>query len=466
MNPILILIPVLLGTILLGVFAWQRTRRQRAMDEAANHAAALLDAARATPLPEGSAEVRASLRAGRRRVSDGRIMLLLVGTFGENLGQNLLRLLAQCDLAQAIGSVLVLELDTRRREHFLAGVPDIFGPRIEVVSFSGLSGGGGNDPDVVRSQIAGWGPAVVHGAQRVVERHLATQRGEEPALILVVLGQGGQTPTGLIALDQLRQLLPRAKSYGLTALPVDDLLRQRVSGTLADYRAAGVEGFIVADNLQDELRNDFGMIAAMTAFVDASEHSDAAVEANNGLYLLFKEAPGKLVSYSTALRMIPGYCFQPHPSLPPRYYIYKQTLDAAILTGLDQVDRADHHALGQASNGSVPLTSRFDLVLAAVVPEALQAHADYIQLGQQMKGIDKRNYHFLAGSIATEIDPDAPRCPVAVVALRALPDGDATLASLTVPSGTVQLTATTTATSATNGTTNRQQKRKIRHAAS
>jgi hypothetical protein len=204
----------------------------------------------------------------------------------------------------------------------------------------------------------------------------------------------------------------------------------------------GVHGFVISDNLGDEVRNDFGMIASISGFSAAAENADAAVEQNNAWYLLFRETPGGLVSYSTYARSIPGFRLTPiHPMVPARYFVYGSSVVSTILTGLEEVRRPEFISLvSQGRDGQEPDTSRFDIVLTAVVPEDLKQDEDDVVLGQHLKGRDKRNYHLLFAPITVEIDPARPLCPVAVVSLQAVHDSAATLKQLTAPFSARQLT--------------------------
>jgi hypothetical protein len=92
------------------------------------------------------------------------------------------------------------------------------------------------------------------------------------------------------------------------------------------------------------------------------------------------------------------------------------------------------------------LTTRIRIVLAAIVPEHLKEDEDDLVLSQMLKGRDKRNEHLLVAPIKCVIDPERPRCPIAVVSLHALHDGPGTLARLTSPIARPSLPANGAAT--------------------
>src|SRR5581483_8041326 len=97
----------------------------------------------------------------------GRIMLVLDGSFSENVGTDLLGLLARCRMDGVIGTILLIEGDRRRREHFLESAPIVFRDRV-VAADLGLAGGFGNAaPAEVLSLIDRWGPSATRSANRV-----------------------------------------------------------------------------------------------------------------------------------------------------------------------------------------------------------------------------------------------------------------------------------------------------------
>lgn len=451
-NMLWIIVPLATALLGLAIFGWQREMQQRQASaeaaEAARRAEAERDAARRAPLPAGGVGIRSSA-ANSTADRSGRIMLVIVGTFGTGLGLAVLRWLDRCGLAHAIGSILLIELDDNQRTSFLGSVPAVFQDRIVAVRFGGLSGGLANrGPEEVRALSRVWGPALRHGVADVAQLHQRLQHAA-PALTLTLTSTGGQALLGVVAIEELRKVFSESRYYGYTILPVDGLLREHVRAILDAYHRAGVIGFIIADNLLDEVRNDFGMAAGIVGLIASSSDADAAVEFNNALTLLFERAPGHLATFSTAVRQLPGHRFQPHPEVEPRYYVQHDLLLSTARSVLAAVQQTEDTALGNlrdlGQDQAPPLTSRFELVLTAVRPDDLKAVEDDLVLGEQgFKGVSKRDYHLLVTSIATTIDPEAPLCPVAAVALRALPDGDRALAILTQPTYQVQLAAPAT----------------------
>lgn len=450
-NILWIIVPLVAALLGLAIFGWRREMRQRQAKAEATESARRLEAereaARRAPLPAGGVGIRAY--AGDPTADrSGRIMLVIDGTFGAGLGLPLLQWLARCGLARAVGTILLIELDDNRRARFLERIPETFRDRTVAVRFGGLPGGLANrTPEEVRALSYAWGPALRHGVADIAQLHQRLQHAA-PALVLPLISPGGQAMLGAAAIEEVRKLFPESRYYGYTILPVDTLLRMRIPAILAAYCQAGVAGFVIADNELDEVRNDFGMAAGIVGLIASSGEADAAVEFNNALTLLFEQAPGRLATFSTAVRQLPGHGFQPHPEVAPRYYVQHDLLLSSMRGVLEAVQQTDDTALGNlrelGQDKVPPLTSRFDLVMTAVRPDDLKVVEDDLVLGQQgYKGVSKRDYHMLVTSIATNIDPDMPLCPVVAVALRALPDGDRILHDLTQPRTQPQLAAPT-----------------------
>src|SRR5205823_5529351 len=113
----------------------------------------------------------------------------------------------------------------KHRTDFARDVPPVFADRIVAATFPGMSGGFGNeDPAAVNRHIRRWGPPVIGATNAAVERHERLHQGDEPAVALLLLSQGGSAVIGVPAVERLRELCPMVKVYGMSPWPVDDLL--------------------------------------------------------------------------------------------------------------------------------------------------------------------------------------------------------------------------------------------------
>ncbi len=403
----------------LAVMGWNREMRRRAVR---HRDKLLLVSARNARLPEGAVDIWTPATYKLRGDRSGRIMLVLVGTFAARKGLNVLTLLNRSGLEGAIGSIWLIEADKYRRDEFLASMPAVFSDRLVVTDFPALSAGFGNaTPHEVEQLIESWGPDLLRGGDRVCEVHEARQH-DEAGLVLMLVSLGGSAITAAWAAESIRRRHRQAGCYGFAAMPVDDRTRNWAPYVIKRCVKAGVRGFVLSDNLGDEVANDHGMEQGIVGFISGALFADAGVESNNAWKLLFERAPGGVVSYHTETRGIPGQRLQPsHPEVPPRYYVFNRNLRISVNSALAEVHRDAHHALqGKGLPGNVSGTSQFVIVLTAVSPSDLKAVEDDIVLGQRLKGIDKRNHHLIFAPLATVVNPTSIRCPVTVVSLQAL----------------------------------------------
>jgi len=415
---------VLITTLLVILWRWWRRHRQPKV------------APLPVPLPAGAMPIQLPHADGQERHDrSGRIMLILSGTFAGNVGLRLLQQLDRCGMSGTVGSILLLEGDSGRRDAFLAQMPPLFRDRIVAVRYPALTGGLANgSPSEVQDLVQLWGPSVLEGADEICMRHMDLHKGEEAALGLVFVSQGGQAIIGADAVKHISRQFRRMKWFGFTALPVDQRLRAQVPTVLDLYRAQGVHGFVVSDNLGDPVANDFGMVATIAGFAAASEHADAAVEQNNAWRLLFAQTPGGLVSINTYVRQIPAYQHTPLPGTPERYYVYRDSAVATIHACLHEVTRSEYRSVPTVTLDGMPeMTSQFDILLTGIVPEDLKQVEDLVMVGQGLTGRAKRNYHLLFAPITADVRQGRVVCPVVAVSIRALRDEVAALRQLVAP---------------------------------
>jgi hypothetical protein len=398
----------------------------RAEDEAAR------EAARTAPLPRGGVALAMPISLATPMQRKARVFLVLIGTFAKGIADDLCQMLTTAGLGDMLGVALMVELDGGKSEAFLATCPEALRDRIISVRAAGLSAGAGNrPPDEVDDLKLYWGSPLGHGVDAACTRYLALY-DEEPGLIVPIVSQGGQASIGVAAVAMLRERFPTASIYGLTHLPINDYLREQVPNIITKYRQVGVGGFVIADNLQDEVRNDFGMVTTLTGFLAAAQQADTPVDINNAFRALFAYAPDQLVTFSTWVTSLPGHAFQPHPEVPARYYLDSDLLRVTILNGLSQV-RYSGHALGLPGMDVPAQASVIDLVSTAIVPPDLTRVEDDVRESLQYVLLSRRNYGLTFASRATAVNPTDVRCPVTIVALRPVEGGMETIRELCAP---------------------------------
>ena len=365
--------------------------------------------------------------------ADSRLLLVVVGDFAQGVVTKLLQLLHLCGKENLVGSVLLIQFDRSRRDTFFEEVPSVYRDRIVDVICPALSGGFGNrSPEQVWNMIDRWGEPVMSGAEAVCQLHMRLHEDQEAALCLVFVSEGGTAVTGVEAVRTIRRVFPLVEFYGYTAWPIDDVLRGRVPTVLKGYYDVGVHGFVMSDNLADAVVNDFAMVRTIVGPALSAETADTAVALNNFFKLLFGDKPGGIASYGVAVQSLPAFPFKPIPFLPTKlYYVFREAVISSIINSLEHVSDGVGLALGEIGRDShAPDTSHFDIVITAVVPEEMKADGDQIIKSWELKAKSRRNNHLLFASIAAEIDPLKPVCPVAVISIHAFENSDAVVTAL------------------------------------
>lgn len=436
----IIAIPILAALALLFWAGWQRRGRTQASLAARQAREAEIELARHLPLPERAEELQPNAAAWSTTPMVGKIMLVLSGTFAAKLGLRLLRMMAQCDVDQAIGSILLIELDEWRRQDFMAHLPPVYADRLVVASCATLGAGGANQPlEAIDRLKRYWKPEILRCVHDVCDLHQRRDpRCHEAAQIIPFISLGSTGYIGATAIEHIKRRFQNAQCIGFTAYPHHDRLRGRTPQVLAAYTAAGCHGFIAADNLPDEtaperdfLINDMGMMAIIVGLIAGTRNADAVTETNNTFTLVLPEEPGGIASFRTYMTTLPAYTFQPHPALDPRYYVIRDATVAACLNALEEVSKDNRKAVG--ADFGHERTSRFDILLIPLEPRSLVRVHDDLRTALQTVEPLPPNYDLFMSGTRSPIDPERPTCPILVVSLEALTDPKSHLQAIAQP---------------------------------
>lgn len=440
-NPVLVAIPLVGGLAILAWAAWRRMKDKEARERALRARDAALEAARAQPLPEGSAELYGG-SDGRQAAGAlaGKLMFVLAGTFAGKLGLRVLAMMDMCGLERAVGSILLIELDEDRRRDFLEQVPAVFHDRIRVASCAALPGGGVNRPlSWIWDKRAYWMSELQSKAREVCDLHQRrSPRSNEAAQVVPFISLGATGYMGATAVREILKIFRIAQCVGFTAYPHHDRLRTRAPEVLQAYIDAGCHGFICADNLpdglaphRDFLENDMGMVAIIVGLIAATKNADAVTETNNAFTLVLPDEPGGMASFRTYITTLPAFEHRPHPALDPRYYVMGDAMVSACLRALDEVGQ-EHRKAVSAEFGH-ELTSRFDIIVTPLEPLSLLRVQDETLAALKTVNSLKPNYDVFFAGIKTRIDPTKPTCPIFAVSLEAIRDPVHHLASVSRP---------------------------------
>lgn len=438
----LTVMPVALALLVIAVLGWRREMQKRRAEFARR------EHIRTALLPEDGAYIATGdLVNDVNRALVGSFLLVSIGTYGLHQLQRLLILLYRCGLEKMVGSTLVVENDTQHRNAFHQAIPPIFYDRVVYVFSEQYDGGMANMPiSDVLEQIDIWGVPLERGAGEVADLHLRRNTSRAPSNIFLFTSLGGHAPLGLPVMEVLRARFEDTLTVAFTALPVHGRLRQRFAQLKTNFEKRGVRGWVLSDNLaSDPVTGDYGGVAMLVGLSDAALHADQATQVNNTLALALTQEPGAVLIYQVVTDSVVGFRFQPDPSVPPRYYVFKQPLAQRILKSLRRIE-ANKGKWSAELPVNEKNTSIFDIVLTSLYHPALQAVEDEVNAGRRLRGkqywngsrrngtgkkenhapslrFGTRDYETPFASIATTIDPEKPLCPIIVVRLASVRRG-------------------------------------------
>lgn len=442
-----------------------RRERQRLRALKERLAAEALERARRAPLPKGFLELDHDgiQREDLSRILAGKILLLLAGTFAASLGIRILKLLYICGLADAPGGIFLLEPDKGQRAKFLNELPSVYLDRLVVVECASLTGGGANrDREWLNAQRPHWVKEVRTKAAAICDLLRARglqlyKRSDDAAEVVTIISQGTTGWMGLEALPVILNQFTGAQCIGMTAHPIDDLLRSRTPQLLKEWLKAGCHGIYVEDNAPDEecperdlLANDLGLVTLTVAPISAAANTkDAASESNNLHTLVFgprqdakKSGENSAQGHPDSLRLasfrifatgIPAGAFQPHSALIPRPYVVADSMTSATINALEEVRKAQYRAVS-AGFGKAG-TSRFDIIMTSLEPDSLRSLEDSVITAEKTATTPppQRNRHLLFAAMKTSPDPLKPACPIVAVSVESLSDSEGHLVKVASP---------------------------------
>jgi hypothetical protein len=367
----------------------------------------------------------------------GTLMLLGIGTFGQNQVYRLLVMLDLCGLEGLVGSVLIIENETQQREQFQRRIPAIFRNRVEYGFSEAFAGGFGNrDINWTMEHIDKWGGPISSATERVIDLHRRRNRNRAPSIILSYMSLGGHWPVGLPVIQQIHEQFEESFIIAFTALPRPERLRQRYTVLKDEYEQRGVYAWVLMDNLEtDPVTADFGMTTLVVALCDAALRGDQVTQINN----VFSQAmgkPGDILIYQLAASDVIAYPATPQVK-PARYFAFKQPIVEEVLNTLSKVAKGAGLWSVDAPVG-VAGASVYDIVALALSHADRRAVQDMVTAGRTVKHqqqgqranaalvsgdlFGQPNYDTLFASCVTVIAPDKPVCPVVVIRLIAVRD--------------------------------------------
>jgi hypothetical protein len=435
----LIVITALLALAAVGIYQYSRLRRRTEY-----------------PLPEGAAPLAADHLVWHHVRAQGRLTLVLVGTYGVNQGWRLVEQFVRAGCSVDIGAIVVLELDERQRTRFLGDLaalaPELLG-RTTVCRSSLLPAGLQNSPyEEVNSPYLRcyWQPPIaaaldeacllIRGTDQVVYDPAPArepyQQGFDPATILLVASPGGHTAVGVFAGEVLRKNFPLAPIYAMTVVPADGQMREEFSTGLDHYQRAGfVSFFLVSDNQRADIQaNDRAAAIALAGLWVAPLLADAADEPWNLLRRLYPRKDGGVVTSRQWARTLP---VRRTPGPTPRYFTFEDAVIRAVLDGLAGIEAEE--TKGVLLPTPAPQTSRYVVIAAPLEATALVRVRDKVEAALHHTGWFGADHlrHLVWAAVAETLTLTTTGAQLSVVMLEAAVDGPKTLRTLVRPTSSL-----------------------------
>lgn len=373
------------------------------------------------PLPEGVAEACTSSQSlPGVFAGSGSLMLVGYGSFGANLVLSVLTAIHRSGLERAIGSILLIEFDQDVQLDFNNRLPDVFKSRLVMTEAAALAGGFGNRPIVeVEGLAPHWTRRVIRASEEIIDRHRRLSPGSaEPAQVICFTSPGPTGYTGHVATRRLRQEFPVSQFIGLMAYSHVDRMRGQIKEVIESHLAAGMHGFVVADNLRDfespdrvpEL-NDFAMLCTILALLTSTKRAAIGTSGNNLFRQLIPEKGG-LASFRVSLSTLPAYSYAGN-----RHYVHREAVIDLVIRQLAKIDDVSPAVSARLGHDS---TMRYDVVVTPIVPEHLRQIDTEIRESIDVATAPRRNTELRFSPVAMPISDTKPTCPIAVLSLQAL----------------------------------------------
>lgn len=365
----------------------------------------------------------------------GNRMGLTIGTFGSKRGADTLLTHYRDGTINDFGSFGIFEADERMRSMILGRLRGLE----DFVVEGGVperSGGFGNDPpDKVKADVGSWGPAAIRFVDKLIKHHQQRTKGN-PTEILIFPSMGGHAYPGVFIAQELHARLPDVPIFAIVNLPANEDHREYFLTLKSEYQAAGVKGFLIGDQMEDQNVTQDSVIGDLLAgFTAASIFSDLSTRFNN-----IANNVGNLVQFSYAF----GNVVARDVSLgknAPSYYIASREEVKAEARRLVSLIETNKGKVSIAGPISPKRHQTYDLTLLALHPDQVRRIRDEVEGARetedkQHRGTarphlhDKGNYHSVFAPWVQPVHPEYPRCQIAVIRLRSLRNDDGDLEEL------------------------------------
>ncbi len=357
---------------------------------------------------------------------EGGRMVIGIGTVGIKRAVDMLITHTRDGTADDFGSCGLFEADVRTRTNMRALAPDVLADCIKYGHVHEYPTGFGNaTPDVVEANVGKWGAEARHFVEDIIKLHQERTKSN-PGEIVVFLSLGGHAYPGVFLIEELHKRLPGIPIFAVVNLPANQAQRDTFRMLKPRYEAAGITGFLVGDQMERGAITQDSVIGDIFAgFTAASVFSDLNSRFNN-----IATGIGTLVQFSYVFGEVVARAVQVTPKQPATYIAYRDELKSETRRLIELIEQDAAARSVQGTLNPVPHQT-YDLVLLALDPDKVRVIRDIVEESREIEDEkhrtsmrphlhDKGNYHAVYAPWVQKIDPDHPRCQIAVIRLRSL----------------------------------------------
>jgi hypothetical protein len=275
--------------------------------------------------------------------------------------------------------------------------------------------------------VGSWGKQAQEFVAQLVEHHQQRTKGD-PSEILLFLSMGGHAYPGVYIAQELSARLPGKPIFAIVNLPTDENQREAFLTLKARYEAAGVKSFLVGDQMEKKHVTQDSVIGDLFAgFSAASLFSDLSSSFNNVATGL-----GNTIQFSYIFSQVVARPVSVAKNTRPEYIAFREEV-ASEVRRLVALVETSQCAVSVRGVINPKRHQTYDLVLLALHPDDVRKIRDDVEGTREIEDEahakverphlhDKGNYKAVFAPWVQPVDPDHPRCQIAVIRLRSMRD--------------------------------------------
>lgn len=386
--------------------------------------------AKVLAIPEGLVAVQTGpLTRKAGRVFEGTLMLTAAGTPSLKRQLDTLVLLERAGLADLVGSILAYECTSSSLNDFANALPVVYQDRIVYASSRNFPNGFGNKPpEWVEGKIVLWGVELEEAVKTVVSLH-DKRTGRKPGEIISFVSLGGHAFPGVAMTQKLHDSMPETQIVGVINLPRKTTQREYFLKLKERYEKAGVEAWLVSDQMQPDWVTQDSVVGAIFASLAAAAlGSDGAPAINNVIANAAGVGTvGNMVRFTFRYTDVVAHPYQVDTDGTLRYFVSQERVESELLKVIAEIERGEGE-VGLDVPGKKTDVHIYDIVALQLDVRIARDIRDNVERARdledsQLAHLERPHrhpsvdYETIYSSWSLPIDKAHPRCRILVTRL-------------------------------------------------